>query len=236
MSTTTLSRATKARRYGEDDILPIPCLRVSVTRWMCVAFAFVGVCAASVSSQQLLDRVVARVNGAPITLTDTQAAIALGVVGVKPGEDPVKTAEEQLIDRELLLTEVARFPPPEPATADIDKQAAAYKAHVGGKWPELTRSTGITDERVRQLARDTLRIQAYLLERFGTAAVVPDEDVEQYYRAHPAEFTRNGRLLPFEDVEAQARQAASAERRRNVIAQWVRDLRTRADISEVTSQ
>jgi len=37
--------------------------------------------------------------------------------------------------------------------------------------------------------------------------------------------------MPFDEGETLARQRASAERRRAIIDQWTRDLRTRADVT-----
>ena len=185
------------------------------------------------TAQQLLDRVVARVNGAPITLTDVHAAIALGIVDAMPGADQIAAAVQQLIDRQLMLAEVARFPPPEPPAADVEKQLAEYKARAGAQLSSIVQSTGLDEPRLRQMARDTVRIQAYLVQRFGTASVVTDEEVQQYYESHRDAFTRNGRVLPLEDVEAEVRQRASAERRRATIAQWIRDLRGRAEVIQV---
>jgi len=187
----------------------------------------------STSAQQLLDRVVARVNGTAITLTDVRAALGLGMIEVRGDDRPEQAASAQLIDRELLLEEVARFPPPEPPPAAIEMEVATLKGYAGGRLPGLMQSTGLDDRRIRELARDTRRIQAYLDQRFGTAVLVTDEEVQQYYRAHRDEFTRNGRLLAFEDVEAQARERASAERRRANITQWIADLHSRSEIVEV---
>jgi hypothetical protein len=91
--------------------------------------------------------------------------------------------------------------------------------------------TGLDEVRIREMGRDTLRIQAYLNQRFGTAAQLTEEEVLQYYRIHPDEFTRDGRLIPFGEAEPSARQRAAAERRSLAIAQWLRDLRVRAEIS-----
>ena len=67
------------------------------------------------NAQQLIDRVLARVGTNAVTMTDVRAAIELGLVEVKPGEDRQAVALERTIDRQLLLNEVARFSPPEPA-------------------------------------------------------------------------------------------------------------------------
>jgi len=178
----------------------------------------------------LIDRVLARVDGTAITLTDVQAAIGLGVVQPRPGEDPETAAREQLIERELLLTEIARFPPPDPSAADIEKEVASLEGTAGRGLETLMAATGLDAQRIRETARDSLRIQAYLSQRFGSAAVVSEDDARQYYEAHPAEFTRGGSLLPFLEVQADARQRASDERRRTLVNQWLRDLRARSDV------
>jgi hypothetical protein len=185
-----------------------------------------------VSGQQLLDRVVARVNGAIIMLTDVNAAVGLGLVQVTAGEDPEAAATRQLIERQLILAEVARFAPPEPAAAVIEREVAALRAHAGARLEMLMQTTGLDEQRIRDLARESLRIQAYLSQRFGANLQVSDEEGEQYYRAHPEEFTRNGVLVPYEDAAPVARERASALRRLALVAQWLRDLRARADVTE----
>ena len=42
------------------------------------------------------------------------------------------------------------------------------------------------------LARETLRIRAYIAQRFGTSAQVNEDEARKYYEEHPAEFTRDG--------------------------------------------
>ena len=186
-------------------------------------------------AQELLDRVLARVEGEPITLSDARAAIGLGVVDVPPGPDPIAAALRQLIDRRLVLAEVARFAPPEPDPAMLEEQVNALRARAGSpaQLAELEKTTGVDDVQIREMARDALRIQAYLNGRFGATAQPTDEEVGQYYRTHLDEFRKDGQLMPFAEAEPIARQRAAAERRRAVIAQWMRDLRQRADVVEM---
>ena len=179
-------------------------------------------------AQQLLDRIVARVNGAAITLTDVNAAIALGIVGGSGGQ---ASAIQQLIDRQLVLAEVARFLPPEPPANAVAIEAGSLTTNVGQKLPELMAATGIDEARIRDVARENLRIQAYLNQRFGTTTQLTEEEVAQYYRIHPEEFTRGGTLMPFAEAEPLARERAAAERRATTVANWMRDLRGRAEIS-----
>jgi len=181
------------------------------------------------SAQQLLDRVLARVDGVPITLTDVQAAIGLGIIEVGSG-DAIADGTQQMIDRQLELTEVQRFPPPEPAADAVARETARLKMNAGPRLPRLMQSTGVTDQRIADMARDNLRIAGYLDQRFGTTVQVSDEEVAAYYRTHEAEFTKGGVSVPYEDAEPVARQRVSSERRRAIVSQWLRDLRSRADV------
>jgi hypothetical protein len=183
-----------------------------------------------VHAQQLLDRVLARVDGAPITLTDVEAAVALGIFQVGSG-DAVADGTQRMIDRQLELTEVQRFPPPEPSPDSVAREAARLKANVGPRLPMLMRSTGLTEQHIADMARDNLRIAGYLDQRFGTIVQVSDEEVAAYYREHEAEFTNGGVLVPYEEAAVLARQRVSAERRRGIVDQWIRDLRSRADVT-----
>ena len=93
------------------------------------------------------------------------------------------------------------------------------------------KSTGIDEARIRDIARDNLRIQAYLDQRFGATVQLTEEEVAQYYRIHPDEFTRNATLMPFAQAEPLARASAGAERRASIVAQWTRDLRARGEVA-----
>ncbi|MDA1183827.1 MAG: hypothetical protein O2930_04165 [Acidobacteria bacterium] len=195
-----------------------------------LAIVAIGVGGSSLGAQQLLDRVVARVNTQVVTLTDLRAALALGVVEVADGADEGE-AIGQLVDRLLMLAEVARFAPPEPPVDAIAQETAALIAHVGSGLEAMMASTGIDDATIRSIARDTLRIEAYLDQRFGTAEQLSETEVARYYQIHPDEFTRDGTLMPFAQAEPLARQRAGRERRATILAQWTGDLRARGDVA-----
>jgi hypothetical protein len=183
---------------------------------------------AIVSAQQPLDRLLARIGTTGVTLTDVKAAVGLGLVDAQSVDDP--EALKQVIDRQLMLTEVARFPPPEPSADAVEKQIAMMKMHAGDGLMRLLHDTGLDDMRLRDLARDTLRIQAYVALRFGTSRQVTSDDVRRYFDEHQAQFTRNGKVIPFEDAEADARRLAAETRLSDAISQWVSELRMRADV------
>ena len=201
-----------------------------------VVAAFIGwVSIAPARAQEVLDRVLARVEGDPIMLSDAKAAIRLGLVETTEGVDPILSSLRQLVERRLVLAEVVRFAPGEPDPAMLDANVNALKARIGSTadLAALEKATGYGEEQVRETARDDLRMQAYLNQRFGSTVQPTDDEVGQYYRTHLDEFTESGRVIPFVEAEPVARQKAATERRRAIIFQWMRELRQRADVLEL---
>ena len=193
-----------------------------------LALVLVANAAVSLAGQTLLDRVVARVNGTVILLSDVRAAVIFGLV---EGPADSELAVEATVQRALLVEEVNRFPPPEPAAEAVEAELERLRARSGTSVDDVERSTGLSSDNIRLLARDRLRIQGYIDQRFGVTVPLTDEQVLQYYRTHPEEFTTDGQLAPFERAQGLARERAGLEQRQRTINQWLRDLRARADVS-----
>jgi hypothetical protein len=210
-------------------------LKTGIVRWwfrraLCLHGALCILTAgATLKAWQLIDRVLARVGTNAVTMTDVRTARELGLIETKPG-DADGVALERTIERVLILDEVARFSPPEPLDSAVTGEVAAMRGRAGPGFNALVVATGLDEARLRQLARETLRIRAYIGQRFGTSAQVTQDEARKYYEDHPAEFTRDGVRIPFEEAEPLAQQRASAERLRSTVDQWVRDLRTRAEV------
>jgi hypothetical protein len=209
-------------------------MRNATTPWaLCIVHcAFWIVSYSIVDAQQLLDRVLARIATEAITQTDVQSLIEFGLIDATSPADPA--AVRQAVERQLILREVARFPQSEPAPALVDEQLATMKARVGARLDAVMRATGLDEERLRGMARDTLRTRNYLEQRFGFASQVSEEEARKYFEAHRDQFTRNGMPLTFEDAAAEARQRAAAERRQGTMVQWLQDLIARSDVVFVT--
>lgn len=236
MNATSCHRRRTARLQGRGTAGPLPrrggcgaAFRQRLILWCCLAAAAAAL-PADAGAQQLLDRIVARVGATVITQTDVDAALALGVVEAAAGADRQDSATLQLVDRHLLLAEVGRFPPLEPPAADVDAVVARMRAHAGAQFSAIVERTGLDEQRLRDMARDTLRIQAYIDQRFGSSAQASVQEAREYYESHRQEFARNGAVPPFEQVEEAARAAASAERRGRTVTQWIADLRTRGEV------
>lgn len=138
---------------------------------------------------QRLDRVLARVDAVVITETDLKAALTLGLVEAALGPAGEGDALEQLIERQAMLAELERFRVPQPEDSAIDELSGAMLQRLGPRLQSLTLSTGVDAARIREAARDTLRIQASIRQRFGAAATLADPEVRQWRREVRARAT-----------------------------------------------
>lgn len=206
--------------------------RRTVGRCTCLAAA-VSILAVAASASPVIDRVLAVVSGSIITLSDVNGAIALGIVNTAGARDPVRAALDQLIDRGLMLAEVERYAPPEPAPDAVQARVSALRARAaqpGGELEQTLTALGFDETRLRAIARDDLRLQGYLNQRFAASVPPADDDVLRYYRAHQAEFLRDGVQQPLSAVEGEVRSRLDAERRAALVDEWLRQLRLRSDV------
>lgn len=178
----------------------------------------------------LIDRTLALVGGAVITQAEVDLAATLGLV-TTPTPGPA-AAVRAVVDRWLMLHEVARFSPPEPEAAAVTARLEAVRAHAGGDEAlnaALARA-GFTPARLAAWVRDDLRITAYLDQRFASAGTPADADVADYVAAHRDELGRDG--AGEAAMAAAARARLVAERRRELITDWLEDLRRRTEVIE----
>ena len=181
-------------------------------------------------NQELLDRTLAMVGGQPITLSDARAAIALGLIVVPDSPDQMSDATRQLVDRELILREVQRYAPAAPGETAIDARLGEIRQRhaAAGALTGVLDRYGFTEARLRAWVRDDLRTQSYLAQRFASASLPSDAEIAQAYTRSRAEFDSAGRT--FEQATPILRDRLIASRRRELITDWLSDLRRRADI------
>ena len=184
------------------------------------------VAALTVAQPQLLDRTLALVGGQPITQSDARAAVALGLIDAANGS--IADLTTRLVDRELVLREVQRYAPPAPAESVVEARLAEVRQRLAGSLSKILADHGFTETRLRAWIRDDLRTQAYLAQRFASASLPSDAEVAAVYARQRAEFDTKG--LTFEQAAPIVREQLIEERRRELIVDWVADLRRRTDV------
>lgn len=187
-------------------------------------------------SAQVIDRVLATVNGQPVTLSDARAAVALGLVASPSTADDVSAVLSELIERELVLVEANRYAAPVAADDAVNRRLSEVRARFASDtaFREALEANAMTERRLRERVQDDLRIAAYLDERFLAAALPTDEEIARYFEANRAEFVREGRQLELDEARDLARERTVDGRRRSLVAEWVAQLRSRADVNIVS--
>lgn len=191
--------------------------------------------APAASGQVLLDRVLAVVSGTVITLSDARAALDLGFVDASGARDPIAVALTWLIERQLVLDEALRY---EAASLDLATVEAAVLAvrlrfPSDQAWSRTLARLGLTEESARALIGDLVFAQAYAESRFAAQFAPSDDELRAAWERERDRFTREGKVLTFEDARAEVEAVVMRERRQQGIAEWIARLRRRADVSEL---
>ncbi|MGE0862262.1 MAG: hypothetical protein AB7P34_00055 [Vicinamibacterales bacterium] len=179
---------------------------------------------------ELLERTLAIVGTQAITLSDARAAIRLGLIAADRDADPVSVTQA-LVDRELILREVQRYAPPAPAESAVEARLDEIRRRLpgAGALARALDETGFTEVRLRAWIRDDLRSVAYLAQRFASASTPTDSEISTAFTQQRAEFERAG--TTFEQAAPLIRERLVASRRRELIADWVSDLRRRTEVT-----
>ena len=179
---------------------------------------------------KLVDRVVAVVNGEPVTLSEAREVIALA-----PAAAPAPTLEEaveRLVAARLMEREARRYPaeplPPEEAEATFRALQERFDD------PDHYRATllrlGIREDYLRRRIERELLVDRYLDRRFGPLVQVNQREVEQYYREVLLPDLPPGAQPPLEQVEGSIRRILAERDRNRRIAAWVEELEEAAEI------
>jgi hypothetical protein len=209
--------------------------RVLALRIRTVASCLVGLgwCVLPLRAE-IIDRVLSVVDGVVITESDVVAARELGLVSSADADDPTGAVLARLVDRRLVLAEVDRYAPPEPAADEVDREFQAVRTRLGSgpAYAAALARSGVDEKHLRQTLRDDLRIRAYTEQRFAIPPATENE-LNQYYREHIEAFTHSGRVVPLEVVRADIARTLSTARRATLIQDWVSGLRRRANIMDL---
>jgi hypothetical protein len=180
--------------------------------------------------QELLDRTLAIVGGQPITLSDARAVVALGLIEAERAPDPIPDVALQMVDRELVLREVQRYAPAAPAESAVEARLDEIRKRFAdaAALARVLDVHGFTEDRLKAWIRDDLRTTGYLAQRFASASTPSDQEISAAYARAKAEFDQQG--LSFDRAIPIVRDRLIASRRRELIADWVSDLRRRTDV------
>ena len=176
-----------------------------IVKSLILVFAF-GL-AGAVRAQQVIDKMVATVNGGVrtelITYSDLMWQLALqpDTPLDNPRSDQLNGALRLLIDQRLILQEAAKLPTIVPTPAEIADARAELARHFASEpvFRERLQRVGLTSEKLDEIIDQRLRMEKYLDFRFRNFVVISQKEIADYYRDAfvPRFRTRNpGRIVP----------------------------------------
>ena len=182
------------------------------------------ICFAMTAQAEVIDRIVANVDGHIITLSDIRQEREIrALLGEKPIVDDAALAK-QLTDSYLVEKQITNYPNIDVTDAEV--QEALQK---------FDRRDGIIPERVREAVRQRIRVQKFFVVKFRESIRPTDDEIRKYYEdVFVPEAKKRGvsQVPPLSDTEmtAAVRENVIQERLDHEVGLWLDAIRRRSKI------
>jgi hypothetical protein len=153
--------------------------------WITIAAMFVGLLTVPGHSlaQEVIDRIVARIENDIILLSDVRQLNRYQVFLDGKAQSDAEILN-RLIDQWIVRNEasVARFP--KPSDDDVNRSIERLKRSFSSpeEFQERQKQSGITDEEIRQFVGAQLYLSGYLDSRFRPAIQIDEKAIEDFYK------------------------------------------------------
>jgi hypothetical protein len=196
-----------------------------------LAFGFLGAVA---GRAQTVNCLVAVVGGQPVTLLDLRVAQEFGLfdrnVAAAAGETP-SAVLEALIGQKLVVA-MAREAGPG-GTDEIERALAALREKLGPEaFTDKLRKFGLREADLRPYIEERLRYERVVSARFAAPIAVSRGEVEKFYRDvyAPEQRAKGLEPDPLETAVTVLEGRVRAEIRARKAAEWVRTIRSQAEV------
>lgn len=200
--------------------------------------------ATSAFAGQIVDRVVANVNGHVLLQSDWEEEVAFEAFATGRDPDSFTTAErnaalDRLIDQELLREQVR---PSQPAPADqVAAQVAEVRKEVGKAHPEAAtddgwRATlqhyGLSSTALEKRLGDQIQLMKLVEDRLRPSIHIDQQAVESYYHDQllPELKKAGDRAAPLTEVFGRIKSLLAEKRMNELLSGWLASLRSGSHI------
>ena len=209
-------------------------------RWKRPILAGIMALAASVASaQEVVDRIVAKVDTDIILLSDVRALqrYQLFVDGKAESE---QDALNRLLDQWIVRNEAKAALFSQPSDEDVNRSLARLKRSFSSPeaFDERKKQTGLSDEDIERMLRAQLYLSNYLDSRFRAAIQIDEKDIEDFYQTRivPRAESR-GQTPPTLDAARGFIQEALVQRAINEQSErWLQESRSRLRVENLLDE
>ncbi len=183
---------------------------------------------------QVVDCIVAEVNGKALTLTDIRI---LQEFAISPDDKDgalsgtIRQTLEEAINRRVVIDLVREDI--DVTRKEADDLLARWKGrHDAGQWQERLAAFGLQEEALKPYVNETIRYIKTIDLRFGRGVDVNPQDVERRYQDAyvPSEKARGREPRPLVEAAAEIEALIKSEKAGQQAATWVRSLRAQAEV------
>ncbi|HEV3420389.1 MAG TPA: hypothetical protein VG075_08790 [Candidatus Acidoferrum sp.] len=204
-------------------------------KWITIPAMFIGLLLMpdGIRAQEVIDRIVARVETDIILLSDVRQLNRYQVFLDGKAQSDADILN-RLIDQWIVRNEasVARFP--QPSDEDVNRSIERLKRSFSSpaEFEARQKQSGITDDEIRRFVRAQLYLSNYLDSRFRPAIQIDENAIEDFYKTRlvPRAESR-GQTPPTLDNARDFIQEALVQQAINEQAdRWLKESRTRVRV------
>jgi hypothetical protein len=189
----------------------------------------------SLAAQEVVDRIVARVENDVILWSDVRALARYQqfLDGKQETDDQIL---DRLIDQWIVRTEAEASRSPHPSEADVDRGLSRDRDSFasGEEFQARMKQAGLSERDVRTMVASQLYLSNYLDSRFRAAVRIDPKEIEDFYQTEVVPRAKaHGQEPPTLDASRDSIQEALIENGINRQAeQWLKESRLRLHIAK----
>jgi|SRR5271157_4668119 len=193
----------------------------------------------AVVSQEVIDRVAARVENDIILVSDVRALARYQVFIDGKSESDAQILD-RLIDQWIVRNEASAARYPQPSDEEVQRSLARLKRSFSspGEFEDRRRQSGLSSEELLAIVKSQLYLSNYLDTRFRPSIQAEEKDVEEFYRARVVpRAEERGQTPPTLEAARDFIQEALVQRAINEQAdRWLKESRSRIRVENMLTE
>lgn len=204
-----------------------------------IALLLAVLAAGVASAQEVIDRIVARLDTDIILLSDVRELAQYQQFADGKSETDAEILD-RLIDQYIVKTEAKAALFPVPTDEDVNRSLQRLKRTFSSpeEYEERKKQSGLSDDDIRKILRSQTYLSNYLDSRFRASIQISDKAIQDFYetRVVPRAKTR-GQAPPTLDAAHDFIQEALVQRAINEQAdKWLKESRARVHVDNLLNE
>jgi len=204
-----------------------------------IALLLAVLAAGVASAQEVIDRIVARLDTDIILLSDVRELARYQQFADGKSETDAEILD-RLIDQYIVKTEAKAALFPVPTDEDVNRSLQRLKRTFSSpeEYEERKKQSGLSDDDIRKILRSQTYLSNYLDSRFRASIQISDKAIQDFYetRVVPRAKTR-GQAPPTLDAAHDFIQEALVQRAINEQAdKWLKESRARVHVDNLLNE